>query len=241
MEHLALWEKSAQAWSALMEGGGDSSRVLILDEPMLRLAGDVRSLKVCDVGCGEGRFSRMLSDRGAHVVGVDPVRGLLSNAKHRDQHGAYVRAGGEAIPLKSETFDLVVCYLVLIDIPDFRSAIAEIARITKPGGRILIANMNSFTTTLPNPFVRDENGVFQHVLVGDYLHERTDVIAWAGVEVLNYHRPFEAYMQALLGQSLRLTHFEEPQPAVEAVVAYPRAAPSLQVPNFHVMQWRKDA
>jgi len=238
MRDLDYWEKSAPAWIALMERG-DRNRTLTLDPAMLRLAGDVGGSTVCDIGCGEGRFCRMLAERGAVTTGIDPSANLIHQARLADPSGTYVRANAEFLPFASDSFDLVTCYLVLIDIYDYCLAIKEMARVAKLGGRILVANMNSFTTTLPNPWIRNESGDLQHVVVSDYFEERADVIAWSGIEVVNYHRPFEAYMSAFLGAELSLTHFEEPQPSAEAVVANRRMA-AWRIPNFHVMQWRKE-
>lgn len=234
-----LWENSASAWIELMERG-DRNRTLLLDPPMLRLCGDVKGLEVCDVGCGEGRICRMLADRGASVTGIEPTRVLIEEAHRRHPEGRYIEAGGEAIPLAGESFDLVICYLVLIDIEDFRSAIREMARILKKGGHLLIANLNSFCTTRSNAWVRDEFGHPLHVAVDHYLEERGQLVGWAGIEIVNHHRPFQAYMSALLKEPLRLIDFEEPAPTPEAIASSPGMTDAARVPLFHVMQWRKD-
>jgi SAM-dependent methyltransferase len=235
MHPQQLWEESAPAWIALMERG-DLNRTLLLDPVMLRLAGDVQGRRVCDVGSGEGRFCRMLAQRSANVVGLEPTQNLVEEARRLDPKGRYIEAGGESIPLASESFDLVICYLVLIDIPDYRRAISEMARITKPGGRILVANINSFCTTRPRAWIRD-NEVAQHIAVDNYFEERSDVLEWSGIKIRNYHRPFEAYMQAFLSQPLRLISFVEPTTESDAS---PNMELAKRVPYFHVMEWRKD-
>lgn len=219
---------------------GDNSRTLLLDEPMLRLAGDVAGLKVCDVGCGEGRFCRMLAERGAEVTGVEPTARLIDEARRKHPEGTYLEGVGERLPVESDSFDLVVCYLVLIDIAGYRAAINEMVRVAKPGGRILIANLNSFVTTRTNAWTRDEDGKELYVAVDNYFDERGQVISWSGIEIVNFHRPFEVYMSALLAAGLRLTHFEEPRPAPDVAEKNPSVADGLRVPFFHVMQWRKE-
>jgi 2-polyprenyl-3-methyl-5-hydroxy-6-metoxy-1,4-benzoquinol methylase len=64
----------------------DTARMM-LDPLMLRLCGDVAGKRVIDVGCGEGRFSRMLAERGAASVGIDPTPGA---ARDRARSGRYV-------------------------------------------------------------------------------------------------------------------------------------------------------
>lgn len=239
MSPQELWERSAAAWINFVDKG-DLNRSAVLDEPMLRLAGDIAGLDICDIGCGEGRFARMLSRNGATVVGVEPVARLIEEAHRKDPDSRFVKGSGERLPFASEAFDLVICYLVLIDIPDFRAAIHEMARTTKPGGRLLVANLNSFCTTRQNPWIRDGAGGIAQVVVDQYFGERPEVVSWSGIEVVNFHRPFEAYMKAFLSEGLVLTDFEEPRPSEKAVEEHPRIADALRIPIFHVMQWRKD-
>ena len=74
-----------------------------------------------------------------------------------------------------------------------------------------MANLNSFCTTSARAWVRDDHGRLLHVAVDNYLDERAVRLSWAGIDVINYHRPFEAYLQTFLRAGLRLTSFEEPR------------------------------
>jgi ubiquinone/menaquinone biosynthesis C-methylase UbiE len=80
---------------------------------------------VLDVGCGEGRFCRMLKPYGLNITGVDPTPKLIAAARARDVDGKYPEARAEELPFHDETFDLVVSYLTLIDIPDVQAAIVR--------------------------------------------------------------------------------------------------------------------
>jgi 2-polyprenyl-3-methyl-5-hydroxy-6-metoxy-1,4-benzoquinol methylase len=231
MRGQELWENSASAWIALMEKG-DANRTELLDPVMLRLAGDVAGLTACDIGCGEGRFCRMLAGRGAVTTGIEPTVSLIEEARRKHPDGRYIEAGAEALPIADDSFDLVISYLVLIDVPAYRAAIGEMARIAKPGGCILVANLNSFCTTRERAWVRDDEGNPLHVAVDNYFEERAQLLSWSGITVINYHRPFEAYMQAFIASGLRLVSFEEP--------AISGNREGARVPYFHVMQWRKE-
>lgn len=234
----SMWSSSAEGWVDLMRKG-DLNRELLLDAPMLDLAGDVAGQRVLDVGCGEGRFSRFLSARGASVVGIDPTPGLLAESKRQDPSSRVLRASGEALPFANDAFDLVVAYLVLIDIPDFRAGIQEISRVLRPGGQVIVANLNSFTTTNAQAWFKDVDGRRLHVRVDEYFEERAILLKWAGIEIFNWHRPMEAYMQAFLGAGLTLEAFAEPRPTPEVVAEHPGFAYNLRVPLFHTMAWRK--
>jgi len=232
------WQSSAQAWITDQGEHGDFGRRFVLDPVMLPRALARSPISALDIGCGEGRFCRLLSAHGIAVTGLDPTPALLQAAQSRDPHGTYLEASAERLPLPSDSFDLVVSYLSLVDIPDIAAAIPEMARVLKPGGTLLIANLNSFNTACGDSgWVRDWKGQPQHYRVDNYMDQRAMWLAYRGIHIQNYHRPFSTYMQALLETGLQLTHFDEPQPTSEAPPA--RAAKYRRAPNFLVMEWIK--
>lgn len=77
------WRDLADEWIAAMDTRTDAAREGLLDDWMLRLVGDVDGKSVIDLGCGEGRFSRMLAERGAQVVGIDLEPKFVHRASSR--------------------------------------------------------------------------------------------------------------------------------------------------------------
>jgi SAM-dependent methyltransferase len=227
------WEASAQAWIASMGDVGDFSRQYVLDPPMLARVRQRGFMRALDVGCGEGRFCRLLHAEGVATVGVEPSPSLRRAALARDPAGDYVEAVAERLPFPAESFDLVVCYLTLIDIDDIDAAIAEAVRVLKPGGSLLIANLNSFNTAGVWRESADGARVF---VLDNYLAERREWANWSGISVQNWHRPFSRYMRPLLDAGLRLIYFDEPAPVGgnETIAARYRRSPW-----FHIMEWRK--
>lgn len=226
------WDESAAAWIASMGEDGDFSRKCVLDKPMLERvrAGDFKY--ALDVGCGEGRFSRMLRAAGIQTIGIDPTEILIEEARRRDPGGDYRLAAAEELPFPDAAFDLVISYLTLIDIPDAARAIKEMTRILKPGGRLLIANLTSFGTASdgwtdePEPRFR----------IDRYLEIRELLSEWKGIRISNWHRPLSFYMQALLCEGLILRHFDEP-PAHGGDPA--TVAKYNKVPWLMMMEWEK--
>src|SRR5215469_13885248 len=108
------WLQLAPAWIRESREGRNLIRTALLDEPMLKACGDVRGLNVLDSGCGEGRFCRMLLERGAErVLGVDLCEPMI-NAARELQSGkdAYRVADAEDLSfLDDRSFDLAVSYL----------------------------------------------------------------------------------------------------------------------------------
>ena len=227
------WDDSAEAWIADMGDKGDFSRRHVLDAPMLALARGRGFRTALDIGCGEGRFCRMLAAEGIATTGIDPTLRLLDAARTRDPQGNYLQARAEALPFADASFDLVVSYLTLIDIDDYAAAIAEMARVLRPGGSLLIANLNSFSTA--GDWTAE--GKAAGFLIDNYLDSRAEWESWNGILIRNWHRPFHLYMQALLKNGLRLAHFDEPAPTggdAQQVARYRRA------PWLHVMEWVRD-
>lgn len=229
------WTDSAQAWIDALSG--DFARNFVLDKPMLARAQGAR--RALDVGCGEGRFCRLLKAQGTSTLGVDPTEPLIRRARELDPGGEYLLSTAEEMEVEPGGFDLVVSYLTLIDIPGLEAAAAKMNEALAPGGRLLVANLTSFSTAgnVAGRWRRGEDGALQGFGIDHYLEERAEQVEWKGIRIVNWHRPLESYMRAFLDLGLRLAHFAEPRPYggdPETAARYVRA------PWFHILEWRKD-
>ena len=230
------WDASPEAWIECLKAGGDFSRVAVLDRPMLAAVRASAAQRVLDVGCGEGRFCRMMAEIVPQVVGLDPIVRLLSEA--RKLGGAqYAQGRAEDMPFEDGDFDLVVSYLSLTGIPDSAAAITEMARVVRPGGCALIANLNSWVTAAQikgRGFVRNKPG-HSTMTVAKYLTPNWYWAEWRGVKIKNWHRPVSQYIREALQAGLRLEDFQEPL----ADVGWARSESYNHAPYFWLQLWGK--
>ena len=127
----------------------EDNPLIALEEPLvLELLGDVAGKDVLDAACGTGRYLLHLARAGAHVAGVDISPDMLAVARQRcAQAGlsADLREGELArLPYPKSSFDLAVCGLAFCHMPDLAPAAKELARVLRPGGRLIISDFHPF-------------------------------------------------------------------------------------------------
>lgn len=121
-----------------------------------RLAFD-RVRDVLDVGCGVGHWTQLLASAlpaDAQVIGVDRDPIWIDKATGRaaalglSDRFHYRVSDAQTLPFADASFDLVTCQTVLIHVADPRAVIAEMARVTRVGGLVLVAEPNNVATSL---------------------------------------------------------------------------------------------
>jgi demethylmenaquinone methyltransferase/2-methoxy-6-polyprenyl-1,4-benzoquinol methylase len=106
---------------------------------MIELASLRPGARVLDVACGTGDIALALRARGGRVTGLDITPRMVELARQRPDGGAvsWLTGDMQALPFASRTFDLVTTGYGLRNVPDLDGALTEIARVLKPGGRLL--------------------------------------------------------------------------------------------------------
>lgn len=117
---------------------------------------------VLDIACGEGYGSNLLSATARAVNGVDKDEATINHAsvKYKRTNLSFKQGSVEKIPFAASTFDVVVSLETLEHISDHASMMAEIKRVLKPGGMLLISTPDKRTySDIPNyknPFHKSE-------------------------------------------------------------------------------------
>ena len=169
--------------------------LIILEEPLLRsLLGNVQELSVADIGCGTGRHTLYLSEAGARVTAIDFASEMMAQAieKTKDHDVRFVTHDlTERLPFDNDTFDRVLCCLVLEHISGLDPVIGEMARICRPGGFILISELH------PAMRLRGLQARF------------TDIKTGQKVKVESYNHQIADYVNAALKSQLQIDRIEE--------------------------------
>ena len=209
-----VWDEHAAWWQREFTDGVDpeyEEQIIPLVLTHLPAAS-----RVVDIGTGEGQIARAITrETDAFVVGLDPTRPQIHEAAIRAGGPEYALAGAAALPVADAAIDAVVVCLVLEHVDALDDSIAEVARVLRPGGRLLLFLNHPLLQTPGSGMIID------HILdppetywrIGPYLPEAESIEeVQKGVLVRFLHRPMSRYVNALHAAGLALVHMAEPPP-----------------------------
>jgi SAM-dependent methyltransferase len=101
-----------------------------------------------DAACGSGRYSTYLAARGHEVTGVDRSEAMLDLAREKLPDATFRTGDLTALPVADQSFDIVVCALALVHLPQVAPAMEEFARVLRPGGHLVVSDVHPFLVGL---------------------------------------------------------------------------------------------
>ena len=190
------------------------------------LAGTERAL---DAGCGTGALAYALAGRVAEVVGVDSSPALLEVAR-RDAppNCSFLEGDVTALPFAYGEFDLSGCVRVLHHVRRPELVVAELARVTRPGGRILVADQLGSVDPTVSPeldrFERARDPSHERLLPDSdirYLLDANDLVVSAN-EVVRERRDVERFLDlaGLEGETRERVRRMAPAPEYEVEIGW---------------------
>ncbi len=203
---------------------------------MLALAGDVAGRRILDAGCGTGPLLAALRDRGAIVTGFDKSAAMLELARRRLGAGADLQVAdlGSPLPFPDGTFDDAIASLVLHYLEDWGPALAELRRVLKPGGRLMVSVDHPFAIALMH---RDAGRKANYFGISNWTDEWT--LGGQTAQMSFWSRPLHAMTDAFTEAGFRIAVISEPAPAPAARELFPdeiEAKPRFLCFLFFVLQ-----
>ena len=170
---------------------------------MLSLAGEVDGRRILDVGCGSGPLSAALRDRGAIMTGFDLSTAMIELARRRlgEEADLTVADLAKPLPYADAAFDDVVASLVLHYLEDWTEPLAELRRVLKAGGRLILSVNHPILYTALNPDA-------DYFDVAEFSYDAEH--AGRTVVYTNWHRPLQAMTDSFTSAGFRISAVSEP-------------------------------
>lgn len=247
----AAWNEGAEAWEKAVESGADYYRHEVHGPALLRACGDVAGLRVLDLGCGQGFFTRELARRGARVVGVDLSDRLLALAREHEERSPlgieYHRMSAAEVDRRwpAGSFDLATACMSLHDMADPGAALRAAFAVLRPGGRMVFSAPHPFSDAPFREWERDEAGGKLALKVDRYFDTGPAVCHW-NMPRLAYHwntpywrRTLEETSALIAGAGFLVRRMYEPRPTPEQVERMPQLDDCSRLPYFLVFDTLK--
>lgn len=230
-EDIEDWNRNAASYTQF--AGPDDFINRQFKRELWQSLGDVRGVRILDLGCGAGWLSQQLHEAGAEVLGIDGSSELLQAARtcYPDieflQHDLSL-----GFPPLGRTFERIVANMVLMDIPDLTLLMQSIREALRPGSKFI------FTMQHPCFFYmksqRDEEGRMFRKVTGYLQPEVWRMEGFGGHN--HYHRSLTSYFAHLRENRLAVTRLYEPEPIVQSEKTEEELAFHRSIPVFILIE-----
>lgn len=232
------WNRLGKEWIDLAQTG--ESRMRFIMPYMLGVMGCVSGKRILDIGCGEGGYSRELARKGAHVVSIDcNEAGIEYAIKEASSNGLnikhYVRNSNDLYGIENDTFDIVLCSMMLMDCEDMDGTVKEASRVLKPSGKLFVSVLHPcFNGNHDEGIGRQGQGIDREVVVKNYfspakweapLPQGEGSVVWR-------HRTLQDYVKAFIKHRLMIVDLNEPIPTAEQAAVSTPIAWLQKIPLF---------
>ncbi len=251
------WEQNAGTWSRLVRMGCDINRDHLNTPIFLSILPEITGMKGLDIGCGEGYNTRCLAERGAQVTGIDIAPTFIRYAEEEEQRNSngitYQIASALELPFEDHTFDFVVAFMSLMDVPDHGRALQEAFRVLKPGGFIQFSITHPCFSTPNHWWINNDSGEHIAMAVSNYFQEEGgQVEKWLFAaappeirkstppfEVPIFHRTLSNWCNTIIRVGFILELFHEPVASDELIENIPWLEDTRVCPQFLIIRGRK--
>jgi ubiquinone/menaquinone biosynthesis C-methylase UbiE len=197
----------------------DSYQQKVILPNLMRIVAPAKGVKILDVGCGTGTFSRAFSEKGAEVVGVDVGLELLDIAEKKNTDSMevkYVLASADNLSkIKDGEFDTATIVLAIQNMKNLDAVMSEVSKKIKEGGKLVVViNHPSFRIPQNSDWYYDEKDRIQYRKIARYMSEiEIPILMNPGnknsKKTYSFHRPLQMYVKSLVKNSIFIIKLEE--------------------------------
>lgn len=202
--------------------------------PMIRtLLPEMTGLRVVDLGCGFGWFSRFAAEEGAaSVLGLDLSENMIAKARTENAHPAivYEIADLERVELAAAAFDLAYSSLAFHYLEDFGRLVAEVHSALVPGGKFVFTIEHPIYMASQNPGWRTDEAGKKFWPVDGYSVEGRRTTDWLAKGVVKYHRTIGTTLNTLIDGGFAIRRVIEWHPSPDQIAANPALAEEMDRP-----------
>ncbi|MCY4109321.1 MAG: methyltransferase domain-containing protein [Chloroflexi bacterium] len=245
-DSVEAWDSAADAWEDFVESGADYYRTELHGPALLAVCGDVSGLRVLDVGCGQGWFSRQLALRGAKVTGIDISERQIANALRHEERSPLgieyrVESAAESAGFwEPGPFDLATGCMSFQDMADVGSAFAAVRELLVENGRLVISVSHPGTDTVHREWELDEAGQRLGLKIDRYFDTGPRTVNWSMERLVSHwespawRRTLTEWSELIAEAGFVISRLNEPRPTREQIARQPALEDAARLPMFLV-------
>lgn len=218
------WGGVSDWYDELLKTDGDSYQAQVILPNLLRLLDLKAGIRVLDLACGQGFFSKAFAEAGARVIGADISPELIEKAKKNAPKAEFAVSSADSLDFPDKSFDIITINLAIQNIENVKGVFSESFRLLRPTGRLFIVmNHPAFRIPKKSSWNFDENAKKQYRRIDSYLSESkekidmnpggADNIDGGGTNTkkftVSFHRPLQFYFKLLNNAGFSITRLEE--------------------------------
>jgi ubiquinone/menaquinone biosynthesis C-methylase UbiE len=206
--------------------------------PMMKLLNSIKisNKRILDLGCGTGRYTKILLRLGGNVWAIDPSEKMLEIARKENKNAHFKKAAASKIPFSSDFFDMVVASLCIDHVREIDKALSEVSRVLKKDGIFIFSRNNPVTEIAEN--------VGERYVFNSYFKEgkRRRYFPSFSVNMAYYHTTLETIIKALIKNGFAIEDFIDVKPNSRSKRKFPKEyGITTNKPYFIILKVRKRA